>query len=113
MPWPLWLLTVTAFTFLAWHCSEGVERLFGRKDAQCIVIDEIAGFQWAVFLIAPTALHVALGFIFFRLFDIMKPFPARLFQERLPGGWGVVGDDLAAALYANLALQLLVWFGGV
>ncbi|MBU2055201.1 MAG: phosphatidylglycerophosphatase A [Proteobacteria bacterium] len=108
MPWPLWLLTVTAFTFLAWHCSEEAERLFGRKDAQCIVIDEIAGFQWALFLIAPTALHVVLGFIFFRLFDIVKPFPARLFQERLPGGWGVVGDDLAAALYANLALQLLV-----
>jgi phosphatidylglycerophosphatase A len=112
MSWPLWLITVAAFTCLAWHVSGEAEKLFGQKDAKCIVIDEIAGLQWTLFLITPTALHVALGFILFRLFDIVKPFPARLFQERLPGGYGVVGDDLAAALYANLALQLLVRFWG-
>jgi phosphatidylglycerophosphatase A len=43
----------------------------------------------------------------------VKPFPARLFQERLPGGCGVVADDLAAALYANVILQLLTRFGGI
>jgi phosphatidylglycerophosphatase A len=112
MSWPLWLITVAAFTCLAWHVSGEAEKLFGQKDAKCIVIDEIAGLQWTLFLITPTALHVALGFILFRLFDIVKPFPARLFQERLPGGYGVVGDDLAAALYANLTLQLLVQFWG-
>jgi phosphatidylglycerophosphatase A len=110
---PLWLITVAAFTCLAWYVSREAEKLFGQKDAQCIVIDEITGFQWTLFLIAPTALHVALGFILFRLFDIVKPFPARLFQKRLPGGYGVVGDDLAAAVYANLALQLLVRFRGI
>jgi len=110
MSWPLWLITAAAFTCLAWHVSEEAEKLYGQKDAQRIVIDEIAGLQWALFLIAPTALHVALGFILFRLFDIVKPFPARLFQERLPGGYGVVGDDLAAALYTNLVLQLLTRF---
>ena len=113
MSWPLWLITVVAFTCLAWYVSREAEKLFGQKDAQCIVIDEITGFQWTLFLIAPTALHVALGFILFRLFDIVKPFPARLFQKRFPGGYGVVGDDLAAAVYANLALQLLVRFWGI
>jgi phosphatidylglycerophosphatase A len=113
MPWPLWLITVAAFTCLAWYASEEGEKLFGRKDAPCIVIDEIAGLQWSLFMITPTALHAALGFGLFRLFDIVKPFPARLFQERLPGGCGVVADDLAAALYANVILQLLTRFGGI
>jgi phosphatidylglycerophosphatase A len=113
MPWPLWLVTVAAFTCLAWYVAEEGETLFGRKDAPCIVIDEIAGLQWTLFLIEPTVLRVALGFILFRLFDIWKPFPARLFQERLPGGYGVVADDLAAAVYGNLLLQLLTRFWGI
>jgi phosphatidylglycerophosphatase A len=108
MPWPLWLITVIALTCLAWWVADEAERLFGRKDAREIVIDEIAGLQWALFLITPTALHMVLGFVLFRLFDIVKPFPARTFQDRLPGGLGVVADDWAAGIYANLVLQGLV-----
>jgi phosphatidylglycerophosphatase A len=112
LTWPIWLITVLAFTCLAWYVSDEAERLLGRKDAQCIVIDEIAGLQWTLFWVDPTAVHVALGFVLFRLFDIAKPFPARIFQERLPGGLGVVADDLAAGVYGNLALQLLIrWLG--
>lgn len=107
LAWPLWLLSLTALTFLAWHAAEAGERLFGR-DAPCIVIDEIAGLQWSLFLVAPTPLSVAAGFVLFRVMDIWKPFPARLFQERLPGGLGVVADDMAAAFYANLLLRLLI-----
>jgi len=113
LPWPIWLITVLAFTCLAWYVSDEAERLFGRKDAPCIVIDEIAGLQWTLFGIDLTAPHVALGFVLFRLFDITKPFPARFFQERLPGGLGIVTDDLAAGIYANLALQVLIWWLGV
>ena len=108
MPWPLWLITIIAFTCFAWYVSEEAEKLFGQKDARRIVIDEIAGLQWSLFLIAPTVLHATLGFFLFRLFDIVKPFPARLFEERLPGGLGVVADDLAAGVYGNLALQALI-----
>lgn len=108
LPWPVWLITVLAFTFLAWRVADEAERLFGRKDAPCIVIDEIAGLQWTLFLVAPTVLHVALGFLLFRLFDIVKPFPARFFENRLPGGCGVVADDLAAGVYGNLVLQALI-----
>ena len=112
LPWPIRLITVLAFTSLAWHISDETERLFGRKDAPCIVIDEIAGLQWTLFGVDPTAPHVALGFVLFRLFDITKPFPARLFQERLPGGLGVVADDLAAGVYGNLVLQVMtLWLG--
>ncbi len=112
-PWPIWLISILAFTCLAWYVSDEAERLFGRKDAPCIVIDEIAGFQWTLFLVTPTVSHVALGFVLFRLFDIVKPFPARLFQDRLPGGCGVVADDLAAGLYAKLVLQALIYGFGM
>lgn len=112
-PWPIWLISILAFTCLAWYVSDEAERLFGRKDAPCIVIDEIAGLQWTLFLVTPTVSHVALGFVLFRLFDIVKPFPARLFQDRLPGGCGVVADDLAAGVYANLVLQALIYGFGM
>jgi phosphatidylglycerophosphatase A len=111
--WPIWMITVLAFTFLAWRVADEAERIFGRKDAPCIVIDEIAGLQWTLFLVSPTVLHVALGFLLFRLFDIVKPFPARLFENRLPGGCGVVADDLAAGVYANLVLQVLIYGFGM
>lgn len=111
--WPIWMITVLAFTFLAWRVADEAERIFGRKDAPCIVIDEIAGLQWTLFLVAPTVLHVALGFLLFRLFDIVKPFPARLFENRLPGGCGVVADDLAAGVYGNLVLQVLIHGFGI
>ena len=112
LPWPIGLITVLAFTCLAWYVSDEAEKLFGRKDAQCIVIDEIAGLQWTLFLVEPTVPHIALGFVLFRLFDIVKPFPARFFQEKLPGGCGVVADDLAAGVYGNLVLQALIhWLG--
>jgi len=111
LSWPLWLITVLAFTFLAWHVSDEGEKLFGQKDAQCIVIDEIAGLQWTLFLVSPTWIHLTAGFVLFRLFDITKPFPARFFQEKLPGGCGIVADDLAAGVYGNIILQLLIyWF---
>ena len=113
LAWPVWLLTLAAFTCLAWFLADQAEGLFGRKDAPCIVIDEIAGLQWTLFLVEPTLLHILSGFLLFRLFDVVKPFPARWFQERLPGGYGVVADDLAAALYAAAILQILVRFAGI
>ena len=77
------------------------------------MIDEITGFLWTMFLVTPSVLHVMLGFVFFRVFDIVKPFPARLFQNRLPGGYGIVLDDVVAGIYANLLLLILVKFWGI
>jgi phosphatidylglycerophosphatase A len=108
--WPLWLITVLALTALGWYASDEAERIFDQKDAQCIVIDEIAGIQWTLFMITPTLVHVVLGFALFRLFDIVKPFPARLFQDKLSGGCGVVADDLAAGVYGNIVIQILIYW---
>jgi phosphatidylglycerophosphatase A len=110
LSWPLYLLSLLALTFLAVYVSQEAEKIFRKKDASQIVIDEIAGFLWTMFLVTPTVLHILAGFIFFRLFDIVKPFPARLLENRLPGGYGIVLDDVAAGIYANIILLILVKF---
>jgi phosphatidylglycerophosphatase A len=84
-----------------------VERLRGLKDPQLICIDEVAGVLVALTAARFELGQVALAVVLFRLFDILKPWPVRLLERRLPGGWGIVGDDLAAGAWA--ALLLGVW----
>jgi phosphatidylglycerophosphatase A len=82
------------------------ERALGRTDPGAIVVDEVAGMTLAVLLFPPTGSVVVSGFVLFRVFDIWKPFPADRAQ-RLPGGLGVMADDLVAGLYALAALAAL------
>ena len=77
-----------------------------NKDPRFVVIDEVAGMCLTMIGQPVTALSLLKGFILFRLFDILKPFPVRRI-ERLPRGWGIVADDLAAGIYANVALLLV------
>ncbi len=81
----------------------------GRHDPQFVVIDEVAG-QWIALLGSPADWrHALIALVLFRLFDITKPFPARQL-ERLPEGWGIVFDDVAAGLYAlGVASLLRIW----
>jgi phosphatidylglycerophosphatase A len=81
------------------------EQYFGVKDAQQIVIDEMMGY-WLSIMFHPFSVSLIIaGFILFRLFDIIKPFPIG-FIQRLKGGFGVVADDLMAAVYVNICLTL-------
>jgi phosphatidylglycerophosphatase A len=86
------------------------ERESGRHDPGFVVIDEVAG-QWITLLGCPADwAHGLVALILFRLFDITKPFPIRRL-ERLPAGWGIVFDDVAAGLYALVVSSLLrIWF---
>ena len=85
-------------------CQRGA-RHFGRPDPGSVVFDEIAALP-LVFLSLPVSFSTAiLGFVWFRVFDITKPWPVRGL-ERLPGGWGIVMDDVGAAVYAAIALWL-------
>jgi phosphatidylglycerophosphatase A len=80
---------------------------FGRKDPGPVVIDEVAG-QLVTLAFTGAGLGGAFaGFLLFRLFDIIKPWPANRF-EALPGGTGIVADDLMAGVYANLILQVAI-----
>ena len=80
-----------------------------RHDPGFVVIDEVAG-QWIALLGSPADWrHALVALVLFRLFDITKPFPARQL-ERLPEGWGIVFDDVAAGLYAwGVAAVLRIW----
>jgi phosphatidylglycerophosphatase A len=83
-----------------------VARESGRKDPQFVVIDEVAGQSIALLFMPANWLGGLIALILFRLFDITKPFPVRQL-ENLPGGWGIVFDDVAAGLYALGVASLL------
>lgn len=108
--WVFRCLFVAALVGVAVYVSGRAEEIYGKKDDQRIVIDEIAGFLVAMLPVAINFLNLALAFVLFRIFDIWKPYPLRKFQE-LPGGWGVVVDDIGAGIYAAAVLLLLVVFG--
>lgn len=91
--------------------SEHGERAWG-EDPGRVVIDEVAGLLIAVWALPLTPAVLGAGFILFRIMDVVKPPPAYQLQS-LPGGWGVMADDLMAGVYAQLALRLLVWIGVV
>jgi phosphatidylglycerophosphatase A len=87
-----------------------VARQSGRKDPQFVVIDEVIGVWIALLFSPPDWLHGLIALILFRAFDITKPFPVRQL-EKLPEGWGIVFDDVAAGLYAlGVASLLRIWF---
>jgi len=89
-----------------------VERESGLKDPGIVVVDEIVGI-WVTMLHVPwTWPYVLGGFLLFRIFDVVKPFPARTAESRLPRGWGIVCDDVVAGIYANLVLQLVRGYVG-
>ena len=92
---------------LALWSSEVSSRLLGREDPQVIVIDEVAGLLLSVFLFPLSWLSIISGFVLFRVFDILKPFPVRLIDRRIKGGLGIVLDDLMAGVYANLCLRII------
>jgi phosphatidylglycerophosphatase A len=81
-----------------------------RKDDQRIVIDEIVGFQVAMLPVAITELNICAAFVLFRIFDIWKPFPVNKLQD-LPGGLGVVMDDVGAGIYAGVIMFALNYAG--
>jgi phosphatidylglycerophosphatase A len=102
-----WIATWTVFLptlILAVPASTALERTRG-KDPHCVVIDEIVGIQIVLLGATPTLAGVAAGFILFRIFDVWKPFPIDRLQS-LPGGWGIVADDVLAGVYARVALVL-------
>lgn len=107
---PLLLLTLAGFIFFSLWVADVAEKIFQQKDPGRIVIDEIAGFLIANLFSPPDLTPTATAFFLFRLFDIVKLFPADRAQA-MEGGMGVVLDDLIAGLYAFLIVRLLFLLG--
>ena len=87
-----------------------ISRSTGLKDPQFVVIDEVAGQLIALIAVPVSWKSLLLGFILFRGFDIVKPWPVR-WLERFPEGTGIVIDDVGAGLYALAVMQMVVHFG--
>ncbi|MEX0502393.1 phosphatidylglycerophosphatase A [Alphaproteobacteria bacterium LSUCC0719] len=105
-----WTLEIATLVIcvLGVRAAEIYDRESGSKDASEIVIDEVAG-QWITLLAVPLDWRWWIAaFIAFRLFDILKPGPVRL-AERLPGGYGVMADDIVAGALAAVCLLILQW----
>ena len=101
------------FIFLAIGIASAAEKILNQKDPAKIVIDEIAGVMVAFTGLPFNLKTVIAGFIIFRAFDILKPFPIRTLETRVSGGSGVVLDDVMAGVYANLILRLAFYITGV
>ena len=99
-------LTIAIFILGLAFCGIA-ERAFGKKDSQKIVIDEACGMMASLLFLPRRMWLTVAAFGLFRLFDIIKPPPIKKI-EALPGGYGIMLDDIAAAVYTNLTLQIIV-----
>ena len=103
-------VVVIALMLGAIWVSEHAERVLEAKDPGSIVIDEVVGMMVTMLGLPFNFKTAILGFVFFRIFDILKPSPVRNIQDGLPGGTGVVMDDVAAGVMANILLHI-VYYG--
>lgn len=112
LSWPWYMAAIIVLSIPAVYICGKAEKIFQARDCQKIVLDEIMGLQFTMFLVSPTLLHIIAGFALFRFFDIVKVFPARM-CERLPGGAGVMADDIVAGIYANIVLLSIIRVTGL
>lgn len=105
----LYLVTLAGLIVIAIWCSDAADRHFGSHDNKKIVVDEIVGYFTAlVWLPGYSWKTLVAAFVLFRFFDIVKVPPANIIDKKLPGGYGVVLDDVVAGIYSNLILQLVM-----
>jgi len=104
--WPLAVILTVILILLSVWVAHLAEQQLKAKDPGCIVIDEIAGMCVTMLGIPLTLTTGIAGFFLFRVFDILKPPPARQMERILQGGWGVVMDDVAAGIMANIVLRV-------
>ena len=111
------LATVLAGSMICIIFAPAAIEATGKKDPREVVADELAG-QALTFLVAPflvggwlTWTSVLVGFVAFRVFDVLKPWPCRRL-EKLPAGFGILADDLMTGVYAAIVLQIYVYYFG-
>ena len=111
MQQPGFVLVLIFILFIGVRSAFYVEQAEG-KDPGKVVIDEVLGQGVALLFLPHQLFFFGSAFVLFRIFDIWKPFPVKQL-EQLPGGWGIMADDVMAGVYANLILQFLLFFGMV
>lgn len=110
---PLWLQLVVAIAICVigiWFCDVA-SRDAGVHDHPAIVWDEVAGFYITMIGAAISWQTLLVGFILFRFFDIVKPWPITLLDKHVKGGFGIMVDDILAGIFSLICLQLVVYYG--
>lgn len=103
---PLYGLVTLCLGIVAWWACDRASQAFKKADPPQIVIDEIVGFVVTMIAIPVTGYWLVLGFLVFRFFDVIKPFPVSWINDRLKNGWGILLDDIMAGVFGNIVLQL-------
>lgn len=101
---------ISCLILAATWISDRAEKIIGKKDPGCIVIDEIAGFTVAMSVLPLSMMSLGIGFLVFRFFDIAKPFPTKWFENNIKGGAGIVLDDIVAGIYSAIVLRIIYFF---
>lgn len=106
---PLWMGALLAGVLIvSWAACDAAARKLGRNDPREVVVDELAGYLVTMFALPADWVSLAIGFVGFRVFDIWKPWPIRWADARVPGGLGILVDDLLAGLAAHLVLRVVL-----
>ncbi len=109
---PISYLSVCAFIFFAGVYFTGkAEKESGVKDPPSLVIDEVSGYfitMTGAFGAPSSVFYSIAGLVLFRVFDILKPFPIKYVDRRVPGGWGIMLDDAAAAVFSAVLLRIFI-----
>jgi phosphatidylglycerophosphatase A len=103
----VYFLSLVVVILLGLSLSGGAEKLFNKKDPSRVVIDEVAGMLIALAFMPLDLRIIVLGFILFRIFDTIKPYPADKIQN-LHGAVGIMADDIIAGIYTNIVLQVVL-----
>ena len=112
---PLIYLFIITMFFIGIYVADKTSRALAMQDPSCIVIDEVVGFLLLIILVGQlsevgvsiTKIDFLMAFILFRIFDIWKPFPIDLLEKKFKGGFGIMIDDIGAAIYAYIIFILI------
>ncbi len=107
LSWPVYLLLFFLLFGLGTFVADVYSRMVKKEDPRTVVIDEAAGQFIALFLLGPQWTLCVASFLLFRIFDIVKPFPIKK-AETFPGGFGIMLDDVVAAIFAGILINLVL-----
>lgn len=102
---------IVGLILAAIYFADKAERIIGKKDPGCIVIDEIAGYVVALSIVPVNIYTLAAGFFIFRFFDIIKSAPVKYFEDNFSGGAGIVLDDIMAGILTAAVLKIIYLSG--
>lgn len=109
MDWKLYLAVITSTFLIGIFLCGYTAKVLNVHDHQGIVWDEIVGYLITMFMVPKEWLWIILGFVLFRLFDIWKPWPISIADERLKGGLGIMLDDVIAGIFALIIIQISLY----